>query len=131
MSARRIEDAAEFEVWIGGTGALVLFTAPWCSPGERLARLLDAIAPDLAVAVAVVDVDRHPALPRRYGIAGLPSLVLFRAGLVVGMRFGELDRAAIEDWLDATLPLPPAPDDAASRQGPACPAGGSPCSQAP
>jgi thioredoxin 1 len=103
VTIRFVEDVAEFDRSVTGPGALVLFTAPWCSPGERMAAALADPASTMPIEVLVVDADRHPTLPRRYGVAGLPSLILFRSGLVAGQRTGELSLAGIEGWVETTL----------------------------
>jgi thioredoxin 1 len=109
VSPHPIDDAAQLERFLSGPGALILFTAPWCSPGERLAQRLRDLAPTLPVPIAVVDADRHPALPRGYGIAGLPCLILVRDGLVAGQRTGELTREQVADWVEAALEPGPGP----------------------
>jgi thioredoxin-like negative regulator of GroEL len=100
-----VADAAAFDFVAAsrGEGALALFTAPWCSPGERLADALARLAPTLSVPVLKVDSDRTPALPRRYGVAGLPSLLFLRHGFVAAKRSGELSEEDLRRWVEANL----------------------------
>lgn len=119
MTIRMIDDVAEFDRSVTGPAALVLFTAPWCSPGERMAATLADPATTLPIEVVVIDADRHPTLPRRYGVAGLPSLILFRSGLVAGQRTGELDRTGVEAWVEATLEPEDGPGVVPGLNGPA------------
>ena len=101
MSLIAIDDVALFdrEVAARPAGAVALFTASWCRPGERLERSLA----DLPTAVLRVDVDRTPLLPRRFGVAGLPSLLLLRDGFVAALRCGELSDEDLRVWLEDTL----------------------------
>jgi thioredoxin 2 len=105
MSMIEIADAGSFDFAAASDrmGALALFTAPWCAPGERLAETLARLAPELPVPVLKVDADRAPTLPRRFGVNGLPSLVLVRDGQVAGTRFGELSDDDLRRWIDAVL----------------------------
>ena len=128
MSVQPIEGVNEFERFVSGAPSLVLFSAPWCSPGERLARRLERLVPPLPVAVGLVDCDRFPALPRRYGVAGLPTLILFQGRMVVALRSGELSPEAIADWIEATIELaaPSAPPTLIDAAPPAARTAGHP-----
>jgi thioredoxin 1 len=77
---------------------LVDFTATWCSPCKVLSRLLDQIAGELApVSVAAVDVDASPSLAGRYGVRGMPTLILFENGKEAARRLGLTNEQGIRD----------------------------------
>jgi thioredoxin 1 len=81
--------------------ALVLFDAPESKAAARLRQALHLLGmrqPGLAI--VSVDIAAMPELPQRYGVAGLPTLLLFRAGQIVARRLGESDAAELENWLD-------------------------------
>jgi thioredoxin 1 len=81
---------------------LVDFTAAWCSPCKVLSRLLDQLAGDLGkVTVASVDVDACPNLATRYGVRGMPTLVLFRDGKEAARRLGLTNEQGIRDLVAA------------------------------
>lgn len=72
------------------TPVLVDFTATWCGPCQILAPSLDHLAKDFSGSLTVVkvDVDRRPTIAARFGIQGVPTLILFRDGQAVWRRSG-------------------------------------------
>lgn len=86
---------------------LVEFTADWCPPCKMIAPVLDQIARDEADRLKIVslDVDANPETTRRYGVLGMPTLVLFVDGEVVSQTVGARPRAAILRELEPHLPV--------------------------
>lgn len=86
-------------------GALVTFTAQWCPPCQalapRLARLAGRHAPRLRC--YFVDVDRHPEAAQKYGVRGMPTLVLFIDGDLEATRVGAIDEEQLETFVAASL----------------------------
>lgn len=84
---------------------LVDFSAGWCSPCQALAPILDAVAGTEAERLDVVklDVDANPETATRYGIRGLPTLLLFKAGEPVASHVGMLPKARLKDWISSSL----------------------------
>jgi thioredoxin len=77
---------------------LVDFTAAWCSPCKVLSRLLDQLAGELGpVSVAKVDVDVSPTLAGRYGVRGMPTLILFNGGKETARRLGLTNEQGIRE----------------------------------
>jgi thioredoxin 1 len=84
---------------------LVDFTAVWCPPCKAIAPHVEAIAeahPD-TLRVGKLDTDAHPDLAARFDIRGLPTLLLFDKGQVVGQIVGAVPRARIESLVKAAL----------------------------
>jgi len=80
---------------------LVDFYADWCAPCKMLAPVLDEVAHARAGSLLVgkVDTDRSPAASERFGVRGIPTLILFRDGKEVARQTGALPRAQLEAWL--------------------------------
>ena len=85
------------EVLASPTPVLVDFTAPWCGPCRQLAPVVEKLNTEWAGAVKVghLDVDQNAATAARYGVLGIPALLLFKAGQPVARLAGFLPREKI------------------------------------
>ena len=79
------------------------FWAPWCKPCEAIAPALEGIAADTGIALVRLDIDEHLAVPSRYGVLSLPTVMLFSGGevraTVVGARPRRHFERAFAEWL--------------------------------
>ncbi len=84
---------------------LVDFWAAWCGPCRMIAPFVEEIANDYAgkAVVAKVDTDANPQTPMKYGIMGIPTLIIFKGGQEVDRIVGAVPKAAITKKLDAVL----------------------------
>jgi len=84
---------------------LVDFWAQWCGPCKAIAPILEDIAKQYGDKVKVVklDVDSNPATPPKFGVRGIPTLILFKDGQVVATQVGLLNKAALVDFIDAHI----------------------------
>jgi len=84
---------------------LVDFWAEWCGPCRMIAPALEEIAAELGdqVTVAKINIDENPDTPGRYGVRGIPTMLLFKNGEAVAQKVGAAPRSQIQQWLEGEL----------------------------
>jgi len=99
------DDSFETEVLKSGTPVLVDFWAEWCGPCKMIAPVLDQVATEYAgrLRIAKVDVDSSQATAMRYGVRSIPTLMLFKNGVVEAQQVGMLSKDSLKKILDAKL----------------------------
>jgi thioredoxin 1 len=99
------DDTFEGEV-IGAEGTvLVDYWADWCGPCKMIAPILDEIAEDYAGKLKVVklNIDENPNTPPKYGIRGIPTLMLFKGGNVEATKVGAVSKSQLTAFIDSNL----------------------------
>jgi thioredoxin 1 len=102
MSTVKVTDETfEQDVLKSEKPVLVDFWAEWCGPCKQIAPALEQIAEELAgqVTIAKVDIDNSPTTPARYGVRGIPTMMLFRGGQMASMKVGAMPKSKILEWL--------------------------------
>ncbi|CDG47824.1 thioredoxin TrxA [Serratia symbiotica] len=84
---------------------LVDFWAEWCGPCKMIAPILDEIAEEFAgkLTITKLNIDQNPATAPKYGIRGIPTLLLFKNGEVAATKVGALSKGQLKDFLNANL----------------------------
>ncbi|HET7675703.1 MAG TPA: thioredoxin TrxA [Gammaproteobacteria bacterium] len=84
---------------------LVDYWAEWCGPCKMIAPIIDTVAEDYADRLKVVklNIDENPQTPPRYGIRGIPTLMLFKNGDVHAQKVGALSKSQLSAFLDTNL----------------------------
>ena len=94
--------SAAFEQRVLTSGlALVDFWAEWCGPCKMVAPVLEELSDEMSdeVTVAKIDIDSNGNAPSKYGVRGIPTLLLFKDGEVVGTKVGASPKGQIEQWV--------------------------------
>ncbi len=99
------DNSFETEVLNSQTPVLVDFWAEWCGPCRALAPKLEEVAAELGgkVKLVKVNVDENPQTPGKYGIRGIPAMLLFKGGAEVGQLVGNHPKDAIVDFLTKNI----------------------------
>jgi len=99
------DDTFESEVLQSGTPVLVDYWADWCGPCKMIAPVLDEIADeyDGKIRIAKLNIDENPNTPPRYGIRGIPTLMLFKEGEVEATKVGAVSKSQLTAFIDSNL----------------------------
>ena len=84
---------------------LVDFWAEWCGPCKMIAPILDEVSKDYSdkVQIAKINVDENTGVPAKFGIRGIPTLILFKNGAVAAQKVGALSKSQLTAFLDSHL----------------------------
>ncbi|MGM3191045.1 thioredoxin TrxA [Dickeya dadantii subsp. dieffenbachiae] len=99
------DDSFETNVLQSEHVTLVDFWADWCGPCKMIAPILDEIADEFdgKLTVAKLNIDDNPATAPKYGIRGIPTLLLFKNGEVAATKVGALSKGQLKEFLNANL----------------------------
>jgi len=98
------DESFEQDVLKAGKPVLVDFWAEWCGPCKQIAPALEQIAEELhnQVTIAKLNIEDSPGVPSRYGVRGIPTMMLFKDGQMASMKVGAMPKQKILDWLSET-----------------------------
>ena len=84
---------------------LVDFWAEWCGPCRMIGPFLEDRATDMAgkLTVAKVNIDENPQTPMKYGVRGIPTMILFKDGQVAATKIGALPKSKLYEWVESVL----------------------------
>lgn len=108
MSERMVhvtDQTFETEVLNAADPVLVDFWAEWCGPCKMIAPILDEISDEYGgrVKIAKLNIDENPNTPPRYGIRGIPTLMLFKNGNVEATKVGAVSKSQLTAFIDGNL----------------------------
>jgi len=99
------DDTFETEVIKSSNPVLVDYWAEWCGPCKMIAPILEEIASEYngKVRIAKLNIDENPQTPPKYGIRGIPTLMLFKDGNVEATKVGALSKSQLAAFLDSNI----------------------------
>ena len=99
------DDSFESDVLKSSQPVLIDYWAEWCGPCKMIAPVLDEIAQEYAgkIKVAKLNIDDNPNTPPRYGIRGIPTLMLFKDGEVEATKVGAVSKSQLVAFIDSNM----------------------------
>ncbi len=99
------DDSFDQDVLKAGDPVLVDFWAEWCGPCKMISPALEEIAGEMngRVTIAKVNIDENPLTPQKYGVRGIPTLMLFKDGQVAATKVGALPKNQLAEWVESVL----------------------------
>ena len=99
------DDSFDAEVLKAQGPVLVDYWAEWCGPCKMIGPVLEEIANEYAgkIKIAKLNIDENPATPPKYGIRGIPTLMLFKNGNVEATKVGALSKSQLSAFIDGNL----------------------------
>lgn len=99
------DDSFASDVLGSGEPVLVDFWAEWCGPCKQIGPALEELAGEYAgkLKIAKVNIDENPETPGKYGVRGVPTLMVFRNGELAATKVGAAPKGQLKEWIDSVI----------------------------
>ena len=105
-SAEQVTDS-DFEAKVLGsqTPVLVDFWAEWCQPCKQIAPFLYELAIEMKgkIKIVKINIDENPKTPLKYGVQGIPTLIIFKAGQATSTKVGSVPKNQLSEWIESSI----------------------------
>ena len=87
------------------TLVLVDFWAEWCGPCKQIGPILEELSNEKkdSLNILKLNIDENPLTPQKYGVKGIPTLMIFKNGNLVDTKIGSLSKSSLNEWIDSHL----------------------------
>jgi thioredoxin 1 len=102
----KVSDASfQTDVLNSKNPVVVDFWAEWCGPCRMIAPALEELAGELGgkVTIAKINIDENPQVPQKYGVRGIPTMMIFNQGQVAATKVGALPKSKIKEWIESSV----------------------------
>ena len=105
MTQKITDDSFDADVVNSDKPVLVDFWAEWCGPCKQIAPALEELSDELGgkVTIAKINIDENPGTPSKFGVRGIPTLMLFKNGQVAATKIGALPKNKLQEWIESVL----------------------------
>ena len=106
MATETVSDASFEDDVLGASEPVIVdFWAEWCAPCKMIGPSLEELAEEMGgkIRIAKMNIDENPNTPTKYGVRGIPTLMLFKNGEVSSMKVGALPKGKIKDWIEEEI----------------------------
>ncbi len=105
MAEQVSDNSFESDVLQSGETVIVDFWAEWCGPCKALSPLVDELASEMdgKVKILKMNIDENPETPTKYGVRGIPTLMVFKGGEVTETKVGGMSKGQLQEWAESVV----------------------------